>query len=89
MARGFVYLTAAVDWACRRMLAHRVAITLEAGHAVAVLEQAITKSRTSHSPAISLQDVLVVASDQGMTECARFRQLSAKVERLCRMPRIL
>ncbi|REG51790.1 putative transposase [Paraburkholderia sp. BL6669N2] len=29
MARGFVYLTAVVDWASRRVLAHRVAITLE------------------------------------------------------------
>jgi putative transposase len=30
MARGFVYLTAVVDWASRKILAHRVAITLEA-----------------------------------------------------------
>ena len=34
MARGFVYLTAVVDWASRKILAHRVAITLEAVHAV-------------------------------------------------------
>jgi putative transposase len=43
MARGFVYLTAVVDWASRRVLAHRVAITLEAEHAVAVLEEALAK----------------------------------------------
>jgi putative transposase len=43
MARGFVYLTAVVDWASRRVLAHRVAITLEAEHAVAVLEEAFAK----------------------------------------------
>ena len=30
MARGFVYLTAVVDWASRRVLAHRVAITVRA-----------------------------------------------------------
>jgi len=30
MARGFVYLTAVVDWASRKILAHQVAITLEA-----------------------------------------------------------
>jgi putative transposase len=30
MARGFVYLTAVVDVASRRVLAHKVAITLEA-----------------------------------------------------------
>ena len=33
MARGFVYLTAVVDVASRRVLAHKVAITLEAVHA--------------------------------------------------------
>jgi putative transposase len=33
MARGFVYLTAVVDVASRRVLAHKVAITLEACHA--------------------------------------------------------
>jgi hypothetical protein len=44
MARGFVYLTAVVDWASRRVLAHRVAITLEAEHAVAVLEEALAKA---------------------------------------------
>ena len=30
MARGFVYLTAVVDLAIRKVLAHKVAITLEA-----------------------------------------------------------
>jgi putative transposase len=43
MARGFVYLTAVVDWASRKVLAHRVAITLEAIHAVEALEEAIAK----------------------------------------------
>ncbi|KVC82936.1 hypothetical protein WL13_08295, partial [Burkholderia ubonensis] len=43
MARGFVYLTAAVDWASRKVLAHRVAITLEAIHAVEAEEEAFAK----------------------------------------------
>lgn len=43
MAHGFVYLTAVIDWASRRVLAHRVAITMEAEHAVAVLEEAFAK----------------------------------------------
>lgn len=43
MARGFVYLTAVVDVATRRVLAHRVAITLEAIHAKEVIEQALAK----------------------------------------------
>jgi putative transposase len=40
MARGFVYLTAVVDVASRKELAHKVAITLEACHAKEVIEQA-------------------------------------------------
>jgi putative transposase len=43
MARGFVYLTAVVDVASRRVLAHRLAITLEAIHAKEVIEQAFAK----------------------------------------------
>ncbi|WP_410843012.1 IS3 family transposase [Paraburkholderia sp.] len=43
MARGFVYLTAVVDWASRKVLAHRVAITLEAIHAVEALEEAFAR----------------------------------------------
>ena len=40
MAKGFVYLTAVVDCASRRVLAAKVAITLEACHAVDVLKEA-------------------------------------------------
>src|SRR5262245_15739205 len=43
MAHGFVYLTAVVDVASRRALAHRVAITLEAIHAKEVFEEAVAK----------------------------------------------
>ncbi|WP_370652311.1 IS3 family transposase [Caballeronia sp. TF1N1] len=43
MARGFVYLTAVVDWASRKVLAHRVAITPEAIHAVEALEEAFAR----------------------------------------------
>ena len=46
MARGFVYLTAVVDVASRKVLAHKVAITLEACHAVEVLEQAFARYGT-------------------------------------------
>ena len=41
--RGFVYLTAVIDWATRKVLAHKVAITLEACHAVDVLSEALAK----------------------------------------------
>ena len=43
MAHGFVYLTAVVDVASRRVLAHKVATTLEAHHAVEILEQAYAR----------------------------------------------
>ena len=43
LAKGFVYLTAVVDVASRRVLAHKVAITLEAVHAKEVIEQAFAR----------------------------------------------
>jgi len=55
MARGFVYLTAVVDVASRRVLAHKVAITLEAYHAKEVLQQALARWGTPQ----------IVNTDQG------------------------
>lgn len=46
MAHGFVYLTAVVDVASRRVLAHKVATTLEACHAVEIIEQAFVRYGT-------------------------------------------
>jgi putative transposase len=43
MAQGYVYLTAVVDWASRKVLAARIAITLEAVHAVEVLQDAFSR----------------------------------------------
>jgi putative transposase len=43
MARGFVYLVAVIDVASRKVLAHKVASTLEACHAVEVIEQAFRR----------------------------------------------
>ena len=43
MARGFVYLAAVVDWATRRVLSHRVSITMEADFCVEALEEALGK----------------------------------------------
>lgn len=43
MARGFVYLTAVMDVASRMVLAHKVAITLEACHAKEIIEQAFAR----------------------------------------------
>jgi len=43
MEHGFVYLTAVVDVASRRVLAHKVATTLEACHAAEVMSEALGK----------------------------------------------
>jgi putative transposase len=55
MARGFVYLTAVVDVGTRKVLAHKVAITLEAIHAKEVIEQAFARYGTPE----------IVNTDQG------------------------
>ena len=43
MARGFVFLTAVLDWHSRRVLAHRLSITMEADLCVEALQEAIAK----------------------------------------------
>jgi len=55
MAKGFVYLTVVIDWASRKVLAAKIAITLEACHAVDVLQQAFNHHGTPE----------IVNTDQG------------------------
>jgi putative transposase len=43
MARGFVFLTAVLDWHSRRVLAHRVSITRQADFCIEALQEAIRK----------------------------------------------
>ena len=43
MAHGWVYLCAIVDWASRRVMAHRVSITMDAAFCVEALEEALAK----------------------------------------------
>ena len=43
MRRGFVYLAAVVDVASRRVLAHRVSITMEAAFCIEALEEAMAR----------------------------------------------
>jgi putative transposase len=43
MARGFVYLASVVDWYSRRVLSHRVSITMEADFCIEALEEALAK----------------------------------------------
>ncbi|WP_249641176.1 DDE-type integrase/transposase/recombinase, partial [Bradyrhizobium japonicum] len=43
MRRGFVYLAAVVDVFSRRVLAHRVSITMEAAFCVEAVQEALAK----------------------------------------------
>ena len=43
MACGWVYLCAVVDWASRRVLSHRVSISMDASFCVEALEEAFSK----------------------------------------------
>ena len=43
MAKGFVYLCAVVDWASRKVLSHRVSITLDTAFCLEALEEAFSK----------------------------------------------
>ena len=46
MAKGFVYFTVVVDWASRKVLTAKVAITLNICHAVDVLREAFNHLST-------------------------------------------
>ena len=43
MAKGFVYLVAIVDWFSRKVLGHRVSISMEADFCVEALEEALAR----------------------------------------------
>lgn len=43
MAHGFVYLAAVVDWFSRKILSHRVSITVEADFCIEALEEALDR----------------------------------------------
>jgi putative transposase len=55
MKRGFVYLVAIIDWATRRVLAHRVSISMTTDFCVEALEEAIARYGTPE----------ILNSDQG------------------------
>jgi putative transposase len=43
MAKGFMYLVAVIDWYSRKVLAHRVSNTMEAGFCVEALKEALAR----------------------------------------------
>lgn len=74
MAKGFVYLTAVVDWASRKVLASKIAITLEACHAVDVLQEAFRRYGTPE----------VVNTDQG-SQFTAIEFVTAVKDRGCKL----
>ena len=74
MAKGFVYLVAVVDWASRKVLAAKVAITLESCYAVDVLQDAFNRYGTPE----------IVNTDQGSQFTAQ-EFVKAVEDRGCRL----
>ena len=74
MAKGFVYLTAVVDWVSRKVLASKIAITLEACHAVDVLQEAFRRYGTPE----------IVNTDQG-SQFTAIEFVTAVQDRGCKL----
>ena len=74
MAKGFVYLTAVVDWVSRKVLASKIAITLEACHAVDVLQEAFRRYGTPE----------IVNTDQG-SQFTAIEFVTAVKDRGCKL----
>jgi putative transposase len=43
MAKGFIYLCAVVDWASRKILSHRISITMETDFCIEALQEALAR----------------------------------------------
>ena len=97
MARGFVYLCAVVDWASRRVLAHRVSITMDTDFCVQAVEEALAQygrpeifntDQGGQFTSRAFTDVLtghgIRISMDGKGAWRRVNQLSVFVERLWR-----
>ena len=71
MARGFVYLTAVVNVASRRVLTHKVAITLEACHAFEIIEEAFARfglpqiGNTDQGSQVTASDFTIAVLNKG------------------------
>lgn len=72
MKRGFVYLVAILDWATRKVLAHRVSISMTTDFCVEALEEAIEKFgtpeifNTDQGSQFTSADFMNVLKDQGI-----------------------
>lgn len=91
MARGFVYLAAIIDWATRRVLAHRLSISMHADFCIDALEEAIEKHgapgifNTDQGSQFSSADFIAVLNREGIAismDGKGCRRDSVLVERL-------
>jgi putative transposase len=77
MARGFVYLVAIVDWFSRRVLAHRVSITLTADFCVEALEEALA---THGRPAIFNTDQGSQFTSEAFTDVLKSHRIEISMD---------
>jgi putative transposase len=77
MKRGFVYLVAIIDWATRRVLAHRVSISMTADFCVDALEEALAKYGT---PEIFNTDQGSQFTSDDFTKVLKARQIKISMD---------
>ena len=77
MARGFVYLVAIVDWFSRRVLAHRVSITLTTDFCIEALEEAIA---THGRPAMFNTDQGSQFTSEGFTDVLKSHRIEISMD---------
>ncbi len=77
MARGFVYLVAIVDWFSRRVLAHRVSITLTADFCIEALEEALA---THGRPAIFNTDQGSQFTSEAFTDVLKSHRIEISMD---------
>ncbi len=77
MKHGFVYLVAIIDWATRRVLAHRVSISMTSDFCVEALEEAITNYGT---PEILNTDQGSQFTSQDFTDVLRAHEIRISMD---------
>ena len=85
MARGWVYLVVVLDWASRRVLAHRLSITMEADFCVEALREAAARwgapeiVNTDQGSQFSSAEFIAEVQHIGVLQEVLFQQLDQKL----------
>jgi putative transposase len=77
MKRGFVYLVAIIDWATRKVLAHRVSISMSTDFCLEALEEALAKHG---SPAIFNTDQGSQFTSESFTDVLKARGIKISMD---------